>query len=107
MKNILMAQLAARLRGVGENIYRLLEEIGQIVVVTGFRPNSPAFFLANLIFGQGFSLFFAQFLTFLTISLKFWNEWMSCLLGHYEFVKDADEFDPRQIYRKKCAKWCR
>ena len=33
VKNILMAQLAARLRGVGENIYRLLEEIGQIVVV--------------------------------------------------------------------------
>ena len=38
VKNILMAQLAARLRGVGENIYRLLEEIGQIVVVLVLGP---------------------------------------------------------------------
>ena len=25
---------------------------------------------------------------------------MSCLLSHYEFVKEADEFGPRQIQKK-------
>ena len=100
VKNILMAQLAARLSRCGWEYLQIAWGDRANCSSTGFRPNSPTFFLANLIFEQGFSLFFTQFLTFLMIFLKFWNEWRSCLLSHYEFVKDTDEFGPRQIQKK-------